>query len=119
MVKFDEKAMKRAMKKAERREWFQERVKRMKYWLWNNKDMIIFFGPMVIGGVATLFRVGSKHLALHKEKKLKDLYCYDRSLGHYWRLRRELKNHEWVQIDKRKANGERLADILAEMRVLK
>ena len=56
---------------------------------------------------------------MHKEKDLKDLYCYDRSLGHYWRLRRELTNAEWIEIDKRKNNGERLADILDELKVLK
>ena len=50
---------------------------------------------------------------------MKDLYCYDRSLGHYWRLRRELSNKEWLEIDQRKKNGERLADILDEMKVLK
>ena len=56
---------------------------------------------------------------MDKEKKVKDLYCYDRSLGHYWALRRELTNAEWVLVDKRKANGERLADILDELKVLK
>jgi len=50
---------------------------------------------------------------------LKDLYCYDRSLGHYWKLRRELTNSEWVEIDQRKQNGERLADILDELKALK
>lgn len=58
-------------------------------------------------------------IKLNKEKDLKDLYCYDRSLGHYWKLRRELTNTEWVEIDKRKNNGERLSDILSEMKVLK
>lgn len=48
----------------------------------------------------------------------KHLYCYDRSLGHYWKLRRELTNEEWLEIDKRKKNGERLSDILDDMRVL-
>ena len=48
----------------------------------------------------------SKHAALTKEQNLKDLYCYDRSLGHYWKLRRELTNEEWLEIDKRKKNGE-------------
>ena len=60
-----------------------------------------------------------KRVNLRKEEKLKDLYCYDRSLGHYWALRRELTNKEWVEINKRKQNGERLADILSELKVLK
>ena len=61
----------------------------------------------------------SKRINLRKQEVLKDLYCYDRSLGHYWRLRRELSNKEWLEIDQRKKNGERLSDILAEMKVLK
>ena len=61
----------------------------------------------------------SKRINLRKQEELKDLYCYDRSLGHYWRLRRELTNAEWLEIDRRKKNGERLADILEELKVLK
>jgi len=53
------------------------------------------------------------------KEKAKDLYCYDRSVGHYWKLRRELSNKEWLEIDQREKNGERLSDILSEMKVLK
>lgn len=47
-----------------------------------------------------------------------ELYHYGVK-GMRWGIRRELKNSEWVEIDKRKANGERLADILSETKVLK
>ena len=53
------------------------------------------------------------------KEKVKDLYCYDRSVGHYWKLRRELSNKEWLEIDQREKNGERLSDILSEMKVMK
>ena len=56
---------------------------------------------------------------LKKKTNLKVLYFCDRTLGHYWKLRRELTNSEWVEIDQRKQNGERLADILDELKVLK
>lgn len=88
-------------------------------WIYRNKEMVIFFTPIVVGGLGTLVRVVGKSINLSKEKAVKDLYCYDRSLGHYWALRRELTNSEWVEIDKRKADGERLADILSDLRVLK
>ena len=77
-------------KRRERKEKFQNKVDSAMNWIHNNK-----------------------------EKNLKDLYCYDRSLGHYWKLRRELTNSEWVKIDQRKQNGERLADILDELKALK
>lgn len=90
-----------------------------KNWVVRNKELVIFFAPMVITGVTTVARVVGKNVNLRKEESVKNLYCYDRSLGHYWRLRRELSNREWVEIDQRKQNGERLADILSDMRVLK
>lgn len=73
----------------------------------------------MIGGATAVVKAVSRHSKQKKEKDLKELYCYDRSLGHYWKLRRELTNTEWVEIDKRKKNGERLADILDELKVLK
>ena len=85
---------------------------------YEHKEQIITYGPIVVGGVAAGAKMLSKHAALAKEQDLKDLYCYDRSLGHYWKLRRELTNEEWLEIDRRKKNGERLSDILDEMKVL-
>ena len=69
--------------------------------------------------IAKAISYTAKKNRLNKERELKDLYCYDRSLGHYWKLRRELTNDEWIAIDKRKKDGERLADILSELKVLK
>lgn len=88
-------------------------------WFHNNKEMIVFFGPAVIGIITTTLKVFGKRANLHKEERVKNLYCYDRSLGHYWALRRELSNREWIEIDRRKKHGERLSDILSEMKVLK
>ena len=106
-------------KKRERKEKINRQLNKIKNVLYQNKEMIVFFGPMVIGGTTWLIRTVNRHVTMNKEKDLKELYCYDRSLGHYWRLKRNLTNSEWVSIDKRKQNGERLADILDELRVLK
>lgn len=88
----------------------------------NNKEMIVFLSPIVIGvGGACVkgFKLVNRKIDLKKEADLKNLYCYDRSLGHYWKLRRELTNQEWIEIDQRKNRGERLSDILNELKVLK
>lgn len=90
-----------------------------KDWVVDNKEMIVVVAPIVIGLLTPIVKSVSKHVTLGKAKDLKELYCYDRSLGHYWSLRRELTNKEWLTVDRRKKCGERLADILADMRVLK
>lgn len=88
-------------------------------WAVRNKEMLLTFGPLAIGAFTAATKVVTKLANLHKEEKIKNSYCYDRKLGHYWRLRRELTNTEWLEIDRRMKNGERLADILNELKVLK
>lgn len=95
------------------------KAKKAKEWIVDNKEFVIFLTPMVIGGLTTVVKVVGKHVNLRKEESLKNLYCYDRSLGHYWKLNRELTNDEWVYIDRQKESGERLADILSDLKVLK
>ena len=109
----------KARKKQERKEKIQRRFNTVKRFCNENKELLMFVGPIAVGVIAKTVKFASKNVNLRKEEKLKKLYCYDRSLGHYWKLRRELSNSEWVKIDKRKNNGERLADILNELKVLK
>ena len=90
-----------------------------KQWASDNKEVLAVVVPAVIGGAATIAKVAGRHHNLQKQEAVKNLYCYDRSLGHYWSLRRELSNVEWREIDKRKKNGERLSDILKELNVLR
>lgn len=122
VVKIDVTELNEAGKKAKFRE-FKENLKQkannVRWWIYNNKEMIMVLGPGAIAGVATIVKTIGRHVNLRKEENLKDMYCYDRSLGHYWQLRRELTNKEWLEIDTRKKNGERLADILEELKVLK
>lgn len=111
---FQKEAKKRAF-----REKISSKIQYGKDWLIRNKETVVTLTPVVIGGVTTVMKVVNKHASQRKDEQLKDLYCYDRSLGHYWKLRRELTNDEWLEIDKRKKNGERLSDILDELKVLK
>ncbi len=97
----------------------QEKFREAKEWCVKNKETILLIAPVAIGALTTVIKVVGKNVNLNKEENLKNLYCYDRSLGHYWKLRRELSNDEWLEIDQRKKNGERLSDILDELKVLK
>ena len=90
-----------------------------KIWCKNNPEVVIGAVITIVGTlVPAAYKKRAKMKTLKKAEEVKNLYCYDRSLGHYWKLRRELTNSEWAFIDKRKAAGERLADILADLNVL-
>lgn len=97
----------------------REKALQCRDWIVRNKEAVLILAPAAVGGIVTIVKVASKHAGLRKEETLKNLYCYDRSLGHYWRLRRELSNHEWLAIESRRKSGERLADILSSIKVLK
>lgn len=108
-------------KKADRRAWVYEKVTKAKWFVEDHKAQIAAVAaatPVVVGTIMQIARMISQQDRLKKAKDLKELYCYDRSLGHYWKLRRELTNDEWLAIDARKRSGERLADILKELNVL-
>lgn len=108
-------------KKADRRAWVYDKVNRVKWFVEDHKAQIAAVAaatPAVVGTVMQVAKMVNQNNRLRKQKNLKELYCYDRSLGHYWKLRRELTNDEWLAIDARKRSGERLADILKELNVL-
>lgn len=88
-------------------------------WAARNREWLMFAAPIVAGGVTTLVKAASRSNTVRKQEKLKNMYCYDASLGHYWRLKRKLSNKEWLEIARRKNCGEALCDILEELKVLK
>lgn len=106
-------------KKREFKAKVSAKLQKGKDWIVKYKNEIVTITPIVVGGIATVAKVVNRRTNLRKQEQLHDLYCYDRSLGHYWRLKRELSNNEWLEIDRRKKNGERLSDVLSDMKVLK
>lgn len=88
-------------------------------WCNRNKEWLYFVVPIALPMATSIIKGSIRKSNLNKEEKLKEEYCYDRSLGHYWALRRKLSNKEWLEIEQRRKNGERLADILSDMKVLK
>lgn len=88
-------------------------------WCKENKETLLVVVPAIAAGVTGLCKIGGKLIDANREHNHQNLTCYDRSLGHYWQLKRELRNDEWLAIEQRRKNGERLADILDELKVLK
>ena len=93
---------------------------------WRSRDFVVQhwregLGIFVLGcSAATALGHGMDRMAQAKEDRLRHTsYCYDRSLGHYWELRRNPSNAEWMEINYRKKCGESLADILRSMHLLR
>lgn len=91
----------------------------IKSWCKENPESAIVIFSSAAGVIGYFGKAAIKHVNLNKQEQIKTHYCYDRSLGHYWSLKRELTNREWLEIDKRKRDGEKMADILDSMKVLK
>lgn len=108
------------------KEWFEEKSEKAKRkalavidWGKDHKETIIVFGPVIVGSVIEIIKITSKRHTVNEEKALKERYIYDRSLGHYYEMKRQPKRSEWLQIDQRKQNGETLGEILNDMKLLK
>lgn len=97
----------------------KEKVEKLKVWANENKETIIALAPMVLVTITNVIRFTNKRVNLRKEQNLKDLYIYDHSHGHYWKLKKKLSADQWIEIDNRKAKGEILCNILNDMNVLK
>lgn len=95
------------------------KVKACFQWCKENPTEAIAVSAAAIGFLTAGIKAVGKNHSLHVEEDLKNLYCYDRSLGHYWRLKRKLSNREWLDINRRREDGECLGDILESMRLLK
>lgn len=53
------------------------------------------------------------------ERELIKSRIYDNAVGHYWELKRSLSNDEYAKIDNRVSAGEKLSDVLKDMKILK
>lgn len=92
---------------------------KVKTWAEQNPEKAAFIAS---GGVAiarSVWKTALKDYRDNKEATQLKMRCYDPSKGHYYYLKRELTNKEWLMIDKRRDAGEKLPDILEDMRVLK
>lgn len=94
-------------------------VYKMTNWAKQNPEMAIAIGTGALAAAKYLGKAAVKDIRTNREAALLKMRCYDPSKGHYYYLKRELSNKEWLMIDRRRDAGEKLADILEEMRVLK
>lgn len=94
-------------------------VYKTKLWAEENPEK----AALIASGAIAFFQYAGKNAIKdyrnNREAAMLKRRCYDPSKGHYYYLKRDLTNKEWLMIDKRRDAGEKLPDILEEMRVLK
>lgn len=105
--------------KAERRQRWRERKDAALQWCSEHKEAVIGGVIAGLGILRTGIKVGGKIHVQNMERKNKDLRVYDTSLGKYWELKRKLKNSDWLEIERRRGQGERLGEILQSLKALK
>ena len=92
-------------------------------WMMENPELAVVIIPTVLSALGWVLKK-SLRLTIRsrnnsEEYKLKNLYVYDRSAGHYWKLKRELSNDEKLYIEKQRESGRKYGDILDDLKVLK
>ena len=61
-------------------------------WCKENKEILIIIVPAAAATITGGAKLIGKIVDSHSEHNHQTLTCYDRSLGHYWQLKRELSN---------------------------
>lgn len=106
-------------KKEAMKQKVDDKAQQCKMFIETHKEDIITIAPVVMVGASAAVKMTYQYVMKKQDQICKDLYVYDRSLGHYWRLRRKLRKDEWLYIEKRKQAGESLGSILADLKVLR
>lgn len=88
-------------------------------WCGENKEVLVVAIPLAVAGITAITKLGGKLIGTYNERVLQDKSIYDHGFGTYWKLRRALTNNDRLTIERRRAAGEKLGDILKDLRLLK
>lgn len=90
-------------------------------WVCNNPEaagIALTVVTTLVGGGIKIAKGLVRTYNLKQEQYNKDRYIYDRSLGMYLHTKRSLRNKDYIAINNRRKNGEKLSDILQSMNIL-
>ena len=97
--------------------WIVKMVKNLIKWCAENQEVCyVLIG--VISIISSIYKKYFYKTAAEREADYQRKHIYDYSLGHHWTLRREMTTSEMLELNRRKAYGENMGDILQSMRVL-
>ena len=100
------------------KEWFALKKLALKMWFEAHPRETFALVAVMASGAVKIIPKLLRARNISEQERIKEEYVYDRSLGHYWKLRRPLDNDEWREIEERKRSGEKLGDILEQLKVL-
>lgn len=94
-------------------------------WFNNNREFALIVIPAVVtvstillkGGIS-LVKSAYRTKQANKIQQQKARTMYDHSLHRYWTLNRDLTNGEMLEIARRRKDGEKLAEILRDLKVI-
>lgn len=69
----------------------------------------------VVNGAVRTINNGISASKAKAEVKAREMYVYDRSGGHYWKLTQKLTPDEWVRFDNMKQQGYSTCEILTRL----
>lgn len=97
----------------------KEKIGDGKAWIYDHKQECIVLIPYLVIATKSICKMIIKVAGINRKEKMMKLTVYDRSEQHHWFLRRSLSNAEWYEVNMRRHMGERLGDILEDMKLLK
>jgi len=93
-----------------------DEIKNAAQWCMDNQEVVY-----VISGITTIAYSIVKKIrknAVLKEQEFHRTHIFDRSLNHWWSLKRDLTTNEMLEYEHRRATGETIGEILESMKVL-
>ena len=110
-------------RKEKAKRWFKTKLETAKRFYNENKELVIAFGPVVIGGIFEIGKTVAKNYEKHEAREHEDECMnrvYDHSGGYYLETDHRLSNSEKVELDRlRKTEGISTTEALKRMGALK
>ena len=107
------------MSKEMKKETLKKKWNQSIAWCEQHKELIIVFGPVLVGGFIELLKIGTKRKIVKEEKRMRESFFYDPKHRHYCETKRKLTSKEIIFLDELLDQGEALSKILHDMGILK
>lgn len=117
VVTLDSKKMRKEAKRREFKAKAQQTVVTGLRWIKDNWEIVSIAGTVLVGVTGKSIKMISKHRQNQFAKNLKDRYIYDRSNGHYWKLRKTPSNSDLLELERRRKDVG-LGQALSDMRLI-